>query len=206
MTELPPHVPLFPLPNVVLFPQMPMPLHVFEPRYRKMVTDARESHDLIGMVLLRPGWEPKYYGRPAVFPIGCAGRMEQCEDLPNGKFNIVLRGVMRFAIVGEQDGEPYRVARIAPRPERAEDPMALEAVRKDLIATIEQGEQDAVVLHGRLPPDTFINALCQSLELEALEKQSLLDCDTVIERGQRLIEILNFKRLERRGGGVTRVH
>lgn len=183
-----------------------MPLHVFEPRYRKMVADARESHDLIGMVLLRPGWESRYYGRPSVFPVGCAGRIEQCEDLPNGKYNIVLRGVMRFAIVGEQAGEPYRVARVTPRPERAEDPAVLESVRRDLVKTIERADKDAVVLHGRLPPETFINALSQSLDLEPLEKQSLLDCDTVIERGRRLIEILDFKRLERRGGVSKKLH
>jgi uncharacterized protein len=207
VTELPPDIPLFPLPSVVLFPQMPMPLHIFEPRYRKMVADAREGHQLIGMVLLQPGWEPRYYGRPPVFPIGCAGRIEQYEELPDGKYNIVLRGVSRFEVLDERSGEPYRVATIAARPERAHDAAALESVRSKLIAAIEQAsERDAVVLHGGLPPETFINALSQSLDLQPLEKQSLLECGSLLERGRRLIEIVEFKQLERRIGSPPRRH
>jgi Lon protease-like protein len=208
--ELPRTVPLFPLPNVVLFPQMPLPLHIFEPRYRKMVEDARRGHEIIGMVLLQPGWEPRYYGRPPVFPIGCAGRMEQCEALPDGRYNILLRGLTRFEIVNESADEPYRVARVQARPEQgSQAPEELEALRARLIGTIEKAsEQEAIVLHGGLPPDTFINALSQSLDLTPLEKQSLLDCDAMLDRGQRLIEILEFKDLERRSsrGGSPRIH
>jgi len=204
--DLPLEIPLFPLPNVVLFPQMPMPLHVFEPRYRKMVVDAQNTHAVIGMVLLKSGWEPQYLGRPPVFEIGCAGRIEHCEALPDGKYNIVLRGLLRFIIVEEVAGQPYRLARIEPRPEKSPIAAALEALRAALIGTIEQvSEQEAVVLHGGLPPETFINALSQSMDLSPLERQSLLDCDSVLERGQRLIEILEFKRLERRTGN-PKVH
>ena len=66
-------LPLFPLPNVVLFPNVFLPLHVFEPRYREMVADALAGDRMIGVVLLRPGWQPAYEGRPAVYPIGCSG-------------------------------------------------------------------------------------------------------------------------------------
>mgnify|MGYP003414648485 CR=1 FL=1 len=66
-------VPLFPLPNVVLFPGAPLPLHVFEPRYRKMVEDALGSHRSIGIVLLKPGYEQDYQGRPPIYPLGCSG-------------------------------------------------------------------------------------------------------------------------------------
>ncbi len=79
---LPDLLPLFPLPNVVLFPHMSLPLHIFEPRYRKMVLDALESHRTIGMVLLRPGFEADYEGRPPVFERGCAGRIVGSETLP----------------------------------------------------------------------------------------------------------------------------
>ena len=111
---LPPRIPLFPLPNVVLFPHMPMPLHVFEPRYRKMVEDAMTGAKIIGMTLLQPGWEPHYLGRPAIYAVGCAGRIEQCEPLENGRYNILLRGLSRFRVLEEQDGEPYRLATILP--------------------------------------------------------------------------------------------
>jgi Lon protease-like protein len=206
MIELPERIPLFPLPNVVLFPQMPMPLHVFEPRYRKMIEDVRRSHEIVGMVLLRPGWEPLYYGRPSVFRIGCAGRLEQCEDLPDGRFNIVLRGQRRFEIREEHTGEPYRVATIDVRHEADPPKETLEAARSELIGAVEEAaEQEVISLHGQLPADLFVNALCQSLDLAPVERQSLLDRDDVAARARRLIEILAFKRLER-SSGSTKLH
>ena len=205
MDALPGRIPLFPLPNVVLFPQMPLPLHVFEPRYRKMVADVRQGHDLIGMVLLKPGWEPLYQGRPPVFPVGCAGRVEQCEPLPDGRYNLVLRGTARFRIVEEHGGEPYRVATVEARAESL-DPIRVESLRVELIEAIrETSPQEAVSMEGQLPPDLFINALSQSLDLTPLERQALLECDDLAVRGQRLIELLAFKRLERQAGS-QRLH
>ncbi len=89
---LPPTIPLFPLPNVVLFPNVYLPLHIFEPRYREMVSDALDGDRIIGMVLLRPGWEGDYEGRPAVYPVGCAGLISHAERLSDGRYNIVLQG------------------------------------------------------------------------------------------------------------------
>ena len=74
-------LPLFPLPNVVLFPNVFLPLHIFEPRYREMVADALASDRMIGMVLLQPGWERDYDGRPPVYPIGCSGVITHVERL-----------------------------------------------------------------------------------------------------------------------------
>lgn len=197
MGTLPERIPLFPLPNVVLFPQMPLPLHVFEPRYRKMVSDVRHEHDTIGMVLLKPGWEPVYYGRPPVFPVGCAGRIEQCEELPDGRYNLVLRGISRFRIVEEHGSEPYRVATIRLQPEANAGDTALEAVRGELMEAIRKvNAQEAVAYEGQLPPDIFVNALSQSLDLTPIERQTLLDCDDLVGRGRRLAELLAFKRLE----------
>src|ERR1051325_3464260 len=94
-------LPIFPLPNVVLFPNVFLPLHVFEPRYREMVAHALVADRMIGMALLRPGWERQYEGRPPVFDVGCSGVMTHCERLTDGRYNIVLRGVERFRIVEE---------------------------------------------------------------------------------------------------------
>ena len=79
---LPPTIPLFPLPNVVLFPSVFLPLHIFEPRYREMVGDALTGDRIIGMVLLRPGWEADYEGRPPIYPVGCAGLITLSERTP----------------------------------------------------------------------------------------------------------------------------
>src|SRR5215213_7213388 len=107
---LPPTIPLFPLPTVVLFPNVFLPLHIFEPRYREMVADALAGDRVIGMVLLRPGWETNYEGQPPVYPIGCSGVITHSERLADGRYNIVLRGVERFRIVEEDHGRSYRRA------------------------------------------------------------------------------------------------
>jgi Lon protease-like protein len=195
---MPAVIPLFPLPNVVLFPQMPMPLHVFEPRYRKMVGDALETHRTIGMTLLQPGWEPDYQGRPPVYPIGCAGTIEQSEPLENGRYNILLRGTSRFRIVSEHDGEPYRLARVEALDDVTGDEASLEDLRRKVLAAIGRGSDGpaSLVLQAELPDDVFVNALCQTLNLAPVERQSLLHCDTIAGRYGRLLEILEFLYLE----------
>src|SRR5438876_645259 len=107
-------LPLFPLPNVVLFPNVFLPLHIFEPRYRAMVADALASDRMIGMVLLKPGWEAEYEGRPPIYPIGCSGVITHVERLKDGRYNLVLRGVERFRILQEDDGRSYRRATVDP--------------------------------------------------------------------------------------------
>jgi hypothetical protein len=205
---LPARIPLFPLPNVVLFPHMPMPLHVFEPRYRKMVEDAMNGAQVIGMTLLQPGWEPHYLGRPPIYAIGCAGRIEQCDPVENGRYNILLRGLARFRVVEEHDGEPYRVAAVEPRPDGAGDRGSLEELRKRVLAALARSADgpESLVLQEELPPELFVNALCQSLKLTPVERQSLLDCDTVLARGTRLLEILDFQFLEATYGKGRSVH
>src|SRR5512132_186939 len=93
---LPPTIPIFPLPTVVLFPNVFLPLHIFEPRYREMVGDALAGDRIIGMVLLREGWQKDYEGRPPVYPVGCAGLITFCEPHADGRYNIALRGMEKF--------------------------------------------------------------------------------------------------------------
>ena len=113
---LPSEIPIFPLPNVVLFPSALLPLHIFEPRYRAMVGDALDGERLIGMVMLRPGWEPHYEETPGVYPIGCAGFITHADQMPDGRYNIMLRGLEKFRILDERPArhgmERYRVARV----------------------------------------------------------------------------------------------
>ena len=132
---LPPIIPLFPLPDAVLFPRMPLPLHVFEPRYREMVRDALRGSRLIGMVLLRGDWEREYGGRPRIFTTGTVGQMVHVEELPDGRYNVVLRGVKRFVI--QQELPPtraYREALVAWRDD-AEEPIAGERPKQRLFGS-----------------------------------------------------------------------
>jgi Lon protease-like protein len=167
-----------------------------------MVADAMRDHRTIGMVLLRPGWEADYYGRPPVFAFGCAGRIEACQPREDGKFDIVLKGGSRFRVVEEHAGEPYRLATVEARPEKGGEEGALEAARRRVLAAIGRAADGPAVmmLHAELPHDVFVNALSQSLPLAPLERQSLLDCDTVPDRYARLLEILDFQLAEQTYG------
>src|SRR5262245_36793886 len=115
-------LPIFPLPNVVLFPGVFLPLHIFEGRYREMVADALLGDRIIGMTLLRPGWEADYEGQPPVYPIGCSGLITHFERLPDGRYNIVLRGLERFRVVEEDLSRTYRRAVVEPLPDGAAEP------------------------------------------------------------------------------------
>ena len=113
---LPPTLPLFPLPNAVLFPGVYLPLHVFEPRYREMVRDALDDDRIIGMTLLKPGFEAEYEARPPIYTIGCAGLITHAEPLADGRFNIVLQGLERFRV--HRRGSVTAVSRRAHRAAR----------------------------------------------------------------------------------------
>jgi len=201
---LPPVIPVFPLPNVVLFPNVFLPLHIFEPRYRQMVSDALAGDRIIGMVLLRPGYRADYEGRPPVYPVGTAGVITHSEALPDGRFNIVLRGIEKFRIAGEDAGRAYRLARIEPLPESAvADRDALRVERRRL----ETALRSSIDLHGveragndpRFPSAIgdadLVNALAQYLALEPLERQALLERDGVLARARGLSELLEIKML-----------
>jgi len=110
-------IPLFPLPQTVFYPNTLLPLHIFEPRYRQMVADALEGERKIGMVLLSPGWEANYFSQPAIATVGCLGEIEKHVRLEDGKYNLALKGINRFKIVGETEGKPYRRAKIERLPE-----------------------------------------------------------------------------------------
>jgi uncharacterized protein len=114
-------VPLFPLPNVVLFPRAILPLHIFEERYRTMTVDAVAGEGLVAMALLKAGWEQSYHGRAEIEPIVCVGQILSYEELPDGNFNFLLQGKARARILREHAGTglAYRVAELSPVPETA---------------------------------------------------------------------------------------
>ena len=109
-------VPLFPLPNVVLFPRAVLPLHIFEERYKQMTADALAGDRQVAMALLRPGWEKSYYGRPAIEPVACVGTIVRHEKLPDGKYNFLLQGHTRARVAREHPPGhfTYRLAKLEP--------------------------------------------------------------------------------------------
>jgi uncharacterized protein len=213
-------LPLFPLPNVVLFPNVFLPLHIFEPRYRDMVADALEGDRMIGMVLLRPGWEGNYEGRPPVYPTGCSGLITHHERLPDGRYNIVLRGVEKFRIVDEIDQinkeregatRSYRVARveILHEPVIDTDRDDVRAARHRLEALLvpqAQGRGAETTVAPAMADEDVVNALAQYMELEPLEKQALLERPGLLARCRSLIELLEMKVIVARHDWTTGRH
>jgi len=126
-------VPLFPLPNLVLFPRAVLPLHVFEDRYRRMTADVLSGDRRIAMALLRPGWEESYAHRPAVDPAVCVGTIVAHDRLADGRYNLLLRGDLRGRIARETDADgPYRIAEVEPLVEPSVLEIDLELERRRL--------------------------------------------------------------------------
>jgi hypothetical protein len=199
---LPPTIPIFPLPNAVLFPNVFMPLHVFEARYRTMVSDALAGDRIIGMVLLKAGFEAEYNGRPPIFPVGCAGVITHSEPLQDGRFNIVLKGIEKFRVTDEDGSRPYRLATIEPIPELIPDGERTELHRtrlriEALLAAAVEREGGEPKFPPAMPDEDLVNALAQYMELEPLERQALLERDGVLARCRGLIELLEMKTLGR---------
>ena len=208
---LPETLPIFPLPNVVLFPQVFLPLHIFEPRYRAMVGEALEGDRIIGMTLLKPGWEDDYEGRPPVYPIGCAGLITHAERLADGRFNIVLRGLEKFRLLGEDPSKPYRLARVEPLDEPSCREIAtMRTERRKLEHMIlAAGRADATredlssITPPSMPDEDFVNALAQYLNFDPLEKQALLEVPDALARCRSVIDLLEMKNLVGSRGWVS---
>jgi uncharacterized protein len=195
---LPPTLPLFPLPNVVLFPNVCLPLHIFEPRYRQMVADALDGDRIIGMVLLRPGWEGDYEGRPPIYEVGCAGLITHAERTSDGRYNLVLKGFEKFRIQREDHERAYRRAEIAPllEPMNEADRAAMRVERRrleTLLVPQPEGRGVDPKMSPSMPDDELVNALAQYLDLEVVEKQALLERDGLVNRCRSLIDLLEMK-------------
>jgi hypothetical protein len=210
--QLPTRLPIFPLPNVVLFPGTYLPLHIFEPRYRAMTEAALAGDGVIGMVLLRAEADAMA-ARAPIFEIGCAGRIIEHRRLPDGRFNLMLFGERRFRIARELEGPtPFReveadffaeprFAELAPSARQA-----LERVRPQLEASMLElvrltSPESAAPLAERmraLDPILLVNAIAFGVESPVLEKQSLLETAELPAQSELLLRLLSFRIAEAR--------
>jgi uncharacterized protein len=190
-------IPIFPLPDVVLFPHTLLPLHIFEPRYRQMVRDCLAGDKRLAMALLKPGWEHDYYGRPPIHPIAGAGEIIQQEELPDGRFNILVRGTMRIGILTEQPAEkPYRMVRARPLPDgySSEDPAKLaERVERlkvfylRILAEVQKGQGEvAKIFSGVKDPGIILDRIAGAAIPEAEVRQQVMEA---VEVPMRLVRV-----------------
>ena len=198
-------IPVFPLPTTVFYPGTPLPLHIFEPRYREMTADALEGKRTIGMVLLKPNWEEDYFDKPQIFSAGCVGDIQKVIKHPDGKYNFTLMGLRRFRIIKEEEGKPYRQAKIELLEEKNEQDIfedrpnecrekLIENFRK-FIGLIPEGNSK------KKEPDwnrgtklsEFVDRFAYQLDLSLEQKQSFLEEQDVLKRADFLHSFLKMK-------------
>ena len=200
MNPSPDVVPVFPLPNSVLFPDTVMPLHIFEPRYRNMVKDAEASDGRIAIALLRPGWEESYEGRPPIHSVGTVGRIQELQSLPDGRFNLELAGLQRVKFSELPSTRPYRLAEVTPLEEldaEESDPgirqakIELLASHTYLVQELSGETASGVPLNDRLPLRAVVNGACANLPVEAAVRQTLLEVDGLADRQRLALDLVN---------------
>ncbi len=136
-------MPVFPLDQVTLLPQQVLPLHIFEPRYRQMVTDALDASGQIAMAVFDGrDWKQQYHGRPPIRPAVCIGHIAQHEKLADGRYNIILRGVCRARVIKElapRDARLYREAMLEPIGLEQDETPTLRALRVSIERDLDAG-------------------------------------------------------------------
>jgi len=171
-------LPLFPL-NVVLFPHMPLPLHIFEPRYRRMIADCLEEGHSFGVVAIREGSET---GPSTPHDVGTLAKIVRIDRLEDGRMNLLVTGASRFTIVGTADDRPYLRGQIRIMPEAGDDLDAAAKLMETTAITFRQYSTLLRELVGQLPddaeppmePELLSYLIAAALNLQVPEKQSLL--------------------------------
>ncbi len=189
---LPATISIFPLEGPTLFPNASYPFRIFEPRYRAMVADALKGDRIIGMVMLQPGYEADYEGRPPIASIGCAGLIIDYEELADGQYTIVLGGLTKFCITGEDDSQPYRLAHVEAVREVENDPIALgdQRLRLESLLTALSGRLRIPEPPAGVPDEQVVDEISQRLPIDPVSRQNLLEQDGPLSRAIALIEML----------------
>lgn len=196
-------IPLFPLPSVVLFPRIVQPLHIFEPRYLEMFTEALDSHGNIALALLKPGFEKNYFGTPEIHPVVSVGQIVTYQPRDDGTYDVVLLGDKRALLKREVGGKIYRRGVLVELEEKL--PCSAEA-REDLktnmdallevaIQNIEEENQGLARLQKSFSDESSIGFLVDFLAhhfIKDLEfQQSILEELDVSLRARTLLDALS---------------
>jgi len=194
---------VFPLAGALLFPRMHLPLHIFEPRYRAMISDALARDRRIGMIQPRDASEP-----PALFEMGCVGRIAEVEALPDGRYDIVLEGLVRFTVVRELDvTTPFRQVEAELEEAGTEEVLAM-AERASLEMESRRFadrlgyavDWEAVT---RLDDESLVNGIAQIAPFDIASKQALLEADGLSNRAELIVQLMQFFGRHGEEGGAT---
>jgi Lon protease-like protein len=170
-----------------------------------MVADAVAEGRCVGMALLKEGWEQNYYGNPPIHGIGCVGRLVSLQQLPDGRYNILLYGLDRYEICEQFYEKSYRQATVRLKPLPSE-PLQDRSLRTNLVQLLhrymqifESSSLSWAFLESNVDDQVFLNHVAACLEFTPVEKQFLLEANTVTQQGRRLSDLLQFKLHERDG-------
>lgn len=188
---------VFPLPGALLFPGMHLPLHIFEPRYRAMISDAMARDRRIGMVQPRPNIVPQG-DAPPLFDIGCVGKITEFEASEDGRYNLVLKGVALFRILRELDvTTAFRQVEAALLPVAA-TPEILSLSRR---SSLEMESRRFAEAQGyavdweavtRLDDEALVNGIAQIAPFDVAAKQALLEAGGIEDRAELIIQLMQF--------------
>jgi uncharacterized protein len=194
MTETRTRLSIFPLAGALLFPGMHLPLHIFEPRYRALISDAMARDRRIGMIQPQTGPDQS---NPKLFSIGCVGKIDQVEALEDGRYNLVLQGLSRFRMVRELDvTTPFRQIE-AELIEDVKDPILSLAMR----GALEQESRRFADAQGyavdwksvtRLDDEALVNGIAQIAPFDSAAKQALIEAGDLDERAELIIQLMQF--------------
>ncbi len=192
-------IPVFPLPGMVLFPGVHLPLHVFELRYRTLVREALSGERLIALAMLLPGWEQDYHGSPEFHPLGCLARIDEVAWLPDDCYHLRLLGLSRARLGRPVREFPYRAVRseVLPQEPFSEDDALVQLERRALIEAgtrcarlAEAAGEQPWPIDEALGFEPLVNTLCMGLAADSGEKLALLAMDSVLERARRARELM----------------
>jgi len=202
---------MFPLPDITFFPHTLLPLHIFEARYRALITDVLARDRRLCIAQLQPGYEAAYAGKPAVRAVAGAGEIVKWQRLPTGRYNIVVKGESRVRIAAEHPSDTlYRVAvgvrldDIEPREDLSAARARIRAACRRVLLLLKRSPD---LLDGALaddqPPGVVADRVSAAVIPEASTRQRLLETldvgDRLVVLGDALDALVN--ELQRRGGG-----
>jgi uncharacterized protein len=192
-------VPLFPLPNVVLFPKTPMPLYIFEERYRTMIRETLAGNGELVIALMRTGSESTFANVSMVHEIACLGKIESYEELEDGKYNIVVVGTVRVRIIREVQHSPYQLVEVEKIDDMVSEERPEDVVRQhnhlgSLFAKFTElatgAKQHAMDIMPQLDFESLVNMVAMTLNLAIDQKQALLEINDPYLRSDVLVPVL----------------
>jgi Lon protease-like protein len=204
MSEPPVRLSIFPLAGAILLPRAQLPLHIFEPRYQALVTDAMARDRRIAMIQPRDQSD-----KPALFNVGCIGKVSEVEALDDGRFNLILEGLTRFRVVRELDSTTAfrQIEAIISEfgDDIVDDPLSI-ALRGGLIA---ESKRFARLLGyavdwsavETLDDESLVNMISQVAPFDVAAKQALLEAPASADRAELLIQFMEFFRMHQQTGG-----